>query len=181
MFSLQATLVSPDVQFLGTNQADSRCQEERTFVLENKFISLKACQISLAVVAQVKFRWLSYKMRTTHLMKCIKGVDLCELPPWCIEFTEQHTIVQGSERTVFTQLHRCPFKEQAVNWLKREKCAERPNSERYLRCLSQAGWICSPHGCCWSCSHYPLQTLNATPCPKFSIFMPSAPLQTHKQ
>lgn len=163
MFSLQATLVSPEVQFLGTNQANSRLRKECRFVLENKSISLKACQISLAVTDEVKYRWLGYKIRMTHLMKCIKDIDLCELPPWCIEFTEQCTIVKGSERTMFTQLHRCPYKEQAVNWLKCENCAERPNSERHLRCWSQAGWICSPHGYPWSCSHHPLQTLNATP------------------
>lgn len=120
-------------------------------------------------------------MRTMHQMKSIKEVDLCELPAQCIEFTEQCTVVKGSQRTVFTELHGCLFKEQADNSLEHESCAERLNSERHLHHLSQAGWICSPHVCSGSHSHHPLQTLNAIPCPKLGILMLSAPLKAQKQ
>lgn len=173
--------MSREVQFLGTKQAISRFREEHRFVLEDKAIGLKACRISLAETTQVKFRWLACAMKLMHLMKCSEGADLCELPPGCIEFTERCTIAQGSERTVFTQLHRCPFKEQAVSWLKRENCAERQTSERHLHHLSQAAWICSPHGSPQNCSHHPLQTLSTTPCRESSIFTRCAPLQNPEQ
>lgn len=102
-------------------------------------------------------------MRMMHQVKSIKGVYLCELPAWCIEFTEQCTAVKGSERAVFTEWHGCLFKEQADNSLEHENCAERSNSERHLHHLSQAGWICSPRVCPRSCSHQLLQKLNTTP------------------
>lgn len=113
-------------------------------------------------------------------MQSIKEIDVCELPTLCIEFTEQCTVVKGSERTMFTELHGCFFKEQADNSLERENCAERSNSERHLHHLSQAGWICSPHMCPRSLSHHPLQTLDAIPCTKSGILMLSTPLKTQK-
>lgn len=146
MLSLQTTRLSQEYSYLlGANQINSRFREECTFVFSNKSIILKACRISLSVTAQVKFKWLCYKMRMMHEMKSIKEVDLCELPARCIEFTEQHTGVKGSESTVFTESHGCLFKEQADNSLEHENCAERSNSERHLHHLSQPGWICSAH------------------------------------
>lgn len=180
MLSLQATLLSQECSYCRQIKLVQGLWKSVDLFSETNLLSSKLAESPL--LWQLRSNSSDcYKMRMMHQRKNMKKVDLCELPTQGIEFTEQCSVVKRSERTVFTELHGCLFKEQADNLLEHENCAEWLNSERHLHHLSQAGWICSPHILPRSCSHHPLQTLNTIPCLKLGVLMLSAPLKTQKQ